>query len=132
MIPGVKLIDDILKGLPENARLREQLGELRLQVQSLQSENERLKAQLEALKTKVDDLKEDTVKVLRVFFNAGRNLSLEHVAQQLQLQPSVTEFHFGVLMKRRLLRQTRVGFGGGSGAFGLTHEGLKYAMEHPA
>ena len=132
MIPGMKLIDDILKGLPENARLREQLGELRSQIQILQSENEKLRADLAALKPKPDGLNGDMLKVLRYFFDHGRDLSIEDIARQFKFQPSVAEFHFGALMKRGFLTQTRIAFRGGSGSFGLTHAGREYVMEHCA
>ena len=46
-IPGVKIIDDILKGLPENARLRSQLGELRTQVEGLQRELETARTEIQ-------------------------------------------------------------------------------------
>src|SRR5579862_8369407 len=99
MIPGVKIIDDILKGLPENARLREQLGELRSQVQVLQSEIEKrdaalavARAEIERLKPKIEGMDADTSKVLSLFFDAGRDLTIGDVARHLGIHISVAEF----------------------------------------
>jgi DNA-binding MarR family transcriptional regulator len=67
MIPGVKLIDDILKGLPENARLREQLEELRSQIAILQTENEHLKEQAAQFTVKndiIENLPADALRIL--------------------------------------------------------------------
>ena len=71
MIPGIKLIDDILKGLPENARLREQLAELRSQVEQLESrlksalaEVQRLKEKYESPASRLSDEQWESLRVL--------------------------------------------------------------------
>jgi len=130
MIPGFKIIDDILKGLPENARLRDQLGQLRSQIQVLQSENEKLKAELSSLQPKQNGLGDETLKVLQLFFDNGGDMSIEHLAHHFHFQQSVAEFHVDILMAKGFLSQTRVGYGDSSGAFGLTREGRAHVMKH--
>ena len=56
MIPGLKIIDDILKGLPDNARLRAEIAKLAAEIeqrdvtiQKLQTEAQEARAQVERL-----------------------------------------------------------------------------------
>ena len=134
MIPGVKLIDDILRGLPENARLREQLGELRAQIEVLQTENEQLKTKLDQLAPKADQLDPKAFDILNLFFDAARDLSTEDAASHFRLHQSVAEFHTDALLERRFIQQTVMGmtsdFGTQPSMFAITPTGRKYVMQH--
>lgn len=103
----------------ENAQLRGEVVQLRQQLQRLQP---------------VDGILKETADVLQFFFDQGRDLSIEHIAQKFQFQMSVAEYHFDILFKRKFVRQTRMGietYGGSSPAmFALTSEGRSYVMEH--
>ncbi|MBE0544953.1 MAG: helix-turn-helix domain-containing protein [Verrucomicrobia bacterium] len=130
MIPGLRIIDDILRGLPENARLRKQLGELRSQMQVLQVENETLKAELKASKPSTDEISEEALRVMQFFFEQGGDLSIEQVARRFNYQRSEAEFHCDFLMENGFVTQTTAGFGDSSGLFGLTSEGRTLAMKN--
>ena len=58
MIPGLKIIDDILKGLPENARLRSELSDLRAEVERLHAANEKLQSELGDAQAEIQRLKQ--------------------------------------------------------------------------
>ena len=137
MIPGVKIIDDILKGLPDNARLRSEVAKLAAEIeqrditiQKLQAELQEAHTQIERLKPKRQDMDADTLKVLHLFFDAGRELSMGQVASQLGFQISVAEYHFDELTKRRFVGQSGVGYDSQSCRFELLPEGRKYIMTH--
>ena len=66
MIPGFKIIDDILKGLPENAHLRSQLGELRPQIETLQRELTDARMEIQRLKNKYESSPDDGIEILKV------------------------------------------------------------------
>jgi septal ring factor EnvC (AmiA/AmiB activator) len=119
----------------EVASLARQLSDANAQIASLETENAKLKAQAHRLQP-AGGLSNETADVLQFFFDQGRDLSIEHIAQKFQFQMSVAEYHFDVLFKRRFVTQTRMGietYGGSSPAmFALTSEGRSYVMEHRA
>lgn len=108
--------------------LTEEIESLRSKVSHLEVENATLKAQLQHLRP-ADELPKETADVLQFFFDQGRDLSIEQVAQQFHFQTSVAEYHLGVLEKRRFVRQTRAVSVQSSGAFGLTQDGRGYVMQ---
>ena len=134
MIRGLKVIDDILKGLPENARLRAELEQKDALIAKLQAALSDAQAEIQRLQPDRQDMSADTSKVLRLFFETGRDLSIPQVAQQFGFQASVAEFHFDILRQQSFIRQTRAGmhtYGGSSPPlFGLTSEGRAYVMQH--
>lgn len=130
MIPGLKLIDDVLKGLPENARLRDQLGELRAQIQVLQNENEELKAKVDQLTPKPDALPPKASEILQFFFSEAREMSTYEVASSTSLAEGVCEAHCDNLRKRGFIRQCRLGGRGRAPMSRITAEGRKYVMNH--
>jgi hypothetical protein len=107
--------------------LTEEIDSLHSKVSHLEVENADLKTQLQRLQPG-DALPKETADVLQFFFNEGRDLSIEQVAQRFQFQISVAEYHFDILKKRRFVRQTRAISDQSSGAYGLTQEGRGYVM----
>ena len=108
MFPGFRIIDDILKGLPENARLRSQLGELR-------SQNEKLQAQLKDANLEIARLSkhmqpdigldEQAIKMLVALANKQDATTSEALAARLGLPPAKGGFHFDQLVTRRFVIQ---------------------------
>jgi len=120
---------DVIDLLKEKvALLTEEIDTLRSKVSSLEVENADLKARLQSLQPG-DALPKETADVLQFFFDQGRELSIEQVAQRFQFQMSVAEYHFDVLRKRRFVRPTRAISARSSGAYGLTQEGRGYVMQ---
>ncbi|MGD0537248.1 MAG: hypothetical protein ABSC03_06340 [Verrucomicrobiota bacterium] len=137
MIPGVKIIDDFLKGLPDNARLRSEIAKLATEIeqrdvtiQKLQAELQEARVKIERLKPENQDMDADTLKVLHLFFTAGTELSKGHVAAQLGFQISVAEFHFDELVRRAFIEQSGVGYDIPSCRYALLPEGRRYVMAH--
>jgi hypothetical protein len=50
------------------------------------------------------------MKVLKLFFDAGRNLSIDEVASSLSMDIYTIQYHFDLLLQCDLLVQTRGGF----------------------
>lgn len=76
-IPGLKVLDEILAGLPDNARLRREVEQLKEQIAALEKENADLKQLNEILKqasaallTKKED---EMIRVGTAYFKKGPN-----------------------------------------------------------
>ena len=126
MIPGVKLIDDILKSLPENARLREQLGELRAQIEVLQTENDQLKTKVDQLTPKADQLDPKALQILKFYFDESEDIAAEYIAGRFGVTMGVAEYHIDTLRERELI--TLVGVAPAIHA--INSNGRKYVMQH--
>lgn len=126
----IALSQEQLTALDSEAKvLASELSEAQRKVSALEQENANLKTQLQRLQPAGALLKE-TADVLQFFFDQGHDLSIEQIAQRFRFKMSVAEYYFDDLMKRRFVRQTRVGSDNSSGAFGLTHEGREYVMQN--
>lgn len=126
-IPGLKIIDEILKGLPENARHREARVQLLSEIETLQKENTKLKTELDRLKPRQRHPSDETLRVLEFLFDRGYVVPSQ-VAQQFQVQPSVAEFHFDVLLEHRFIQQATPAVVG-EAVYELTSEGRACIME---
>jgi len=131
MVFRIPIIDDILKGLPENARLRAQIVELRDQMtalhtknETLQAENESLRRQLEASKASDEDLSPDLFALLNFFFDHPEQMFIEGIAGHFRVQESVANFHVDELRKRGLIRKTE------DYGYKITEKGRAYIMKH--
>lgn len=101
-IPGLKLIDDILAGVPDNARQRKELTELRVQIVALHAEMEKrdvaledARLQIKALKDKYESpIKADAEKmaVLRLLEPIDRNMRCAEIAQKLGWDANRTHY----------------------------------------
>ncbi len=98
-IPGSRLIEEILAGLPTNSRQAIQLREFAAQVESLNRENESLKAQIAALLPK-HEMQADTAKVLKYYFETDGRISGEQIAAKFDFKGSVAKYHLGVLQEK--------------------------------
>ena len=123
-----KDVNDLLE--KKLALLTEEMDSLRSKASHLEVENADLKTQLQRLQPG-DALPKETADVLQFFFDQGRELSIEEVAQRFHFQISLAEYHFDILRKRRFVRQTRAGSALSSCAYGLTQEGRAYVMQTP-
>jgi hypothetical protein len=111
MIPGLSIIDDILKGLPENARLRSQLGELRTQIEALQSQLKDAHAEIERFRKQqqpasaVDD---QAAQFLVAIANAPEGAKTEDLFAHFRLSPAKGDFHFDQLRAHKFVYQASV------------------------
>jgi hypothetical protein len=110
------------------ALLTEEIASLRSKVLHLEAENASLKTQLQRLQP-ADALPKDTADVLQFFFDQGRDLSIEEIAQRFNFKMSVAEYHFDVLKKQGFVYQTGVDLGLSPVGFALTIGGREYVMQ---
>lgn len=111
------------------ALLVEENALLSSKVSRLEIENGQLRAQLQDSQPVGDKLPEQAVQILKLFFDSGRDLSIEQVSAHLRIQKGMVEHYFDTLMERDFLRQTTVGFGDHSGNFGLLPKGRAYVAK---
>jgi response regulator of citrate/malate metabolism len=96
-------IDKILAGLPENARLRSELDELRKEMTLLEEENSVLKSKVSDLQSKLDAIEENkeidnqAYKILEALFEERDGLSAADVASRFQISEGVVMSHFDTL-----------------------------------
>jgi hypothetical protein len=132
MIPGLSLIDDILKGLPENARLRAQLTELRTQVETLQRQLETARAEIQGFRQQKpnDRLPDESEKMLIVVANdPSGELTLARVIRHLRLPQARGDYFFDQLLNRELV-DTAGGQMGVGMFFHATKAGREYLAKH--
>jgi hypothetical protein len=133
MIPGVKLIDDILRGLPDNARLREDVNKLAQQLETALAENERLKIEntklrgdLEAISAREEALDPVEFQIIHLLFKEGPR-SVPTIAKVVDLMMGEAEYHCGVLSERDLVTYTSILAGA---ELRLTQKGRSYYMKN--
>jgi hypothetical protein len=114
----------------KSSLLAEQVTALERENTQLKLENGQLRQQLQHLRPPSDSLDGDTRKVLQLFFEAGRELTIGQVAGHLGFQASVAEFHFDELVRRRFIDQSGVGYDNASCRYELMPEGRRYVMTH--
>lgn len=101
-IPGVKVLDEILLGMPVNALQRAEIAELKEQIATLQQENENLKRE-KALNAPKPDMAVDAVKILQCLFVNDRGFSAEDIADAFELEIGMAKYHCDVLREKRLI-----------------------------
>lgn len=91
--------------------LTEEISSLQLRLDQSLSENSDLKQkigyleqQLQSLCPKDDGLKEDTKAILKFLFNAGRPISPDYLASQMRMQQSVMDYHIDLLYGRKFVK----------------------------
>ncbi len=122
----------------ENAILKGKQNETESQLNKAIKEIERLNQIIERFKK--DDTKAHldavTEKILRLFFDAGREMSINGVAAALSMDISTAQYHFDLLLEADLIIQTNPGFVSSwaresrPDLFGLTPLGRKYVIEN--
>jgi predicted nuclease with TOPRIM domain len=137
------LIDDILKGLPENSLLREKLRTLEEKFASLETEvailkddnrklrteNEKLKNRIEGL-THAPDLHEQEKEILRYLFRSDvdrdlgsiiRNLNFEHPEEAKLRLNNLSKLRYVIEPPRLPIRMN---------AYRLTDKGREYVLNN--
>jgi hypothetical protein len=128
-IPGLKVLDEILAGLPTNSQQRKEIDALKRQVADLISENIQLKANLAELSPK-SDMAVETAKILQYFFREDRPLSAEKIASVFQMITGVAKYHVESLHKRDLLQYGPIAMNNEPLKFEITEAGRAYIVEH--
>jgi hypothetical protein len=104
-IPGTRLVEDVLKALPTQARLESENRELRLQVADLTAKIEVLQAQLKAAQP-VEGMEPDALKVLKILFEHNHALVSATFEEALSMKSAVVIYHCDNLCKLGLVRKT--------------------------
>jgi len=144
-------IADLLSEIPSAAKYK-------IQLEQLSTENITLKAKFETCEKNLDRANKEignlnlvinglknkdqnkyetaTIKVLKTFFDAGRELPANYIASALSMDINTALYHFDILLKDNLITQTMAGsessWTGTSDPdmFDLTPEGRKYVIEN--
>ena len=131
------LFTDILKGLPENAVLRDKVAEAEKRYGALETENSILKDDLRDAKAEIAKLKKQTeestrkdlnlneteITILRVFDKTSGPVEDEVIASHCGLKFQVTKFHL-----ERLENSGCVSSYGGF--YSLSHKGREYLISN--
>jgi wobble nucleotide-excising tRNase len=116
------------------ALLTEQVAALEKEQAGLRAENAGLRAQLTHLHQEGELLSQDTLKILKLFFDRASDVSVEEVIKTFHFKPGVADYHLDVLQKKKFIRETTIGiqipFGARASKFGLTSLGRRYVLEH--
>jgi len=159
----IALIEKLING---STIIKEQLEFLRDQISALEKENGALKSEIAILKhkqnenepqfnkaikemerlnqviegPKKDDRKSHldavTEKVLKLFFDKSRDMSINEVAGALSLDISTAQYHFDLLSEAKLIIQTTTGDKSSwtrestPALFELSYSGRKYVIEN--
>jgi hypothetical protein len=98
----IPVLDDILKGMPDNARLRAEVTELHSQLKIALEENKKLQAQVDKSNVQ-DDLLEEEIEILKILFNDGSGLRTIDLSVQLRKEIGKIEYHIDSLIKRNFV-----------------------------
>lgn len=129
-IPGLKVLDEIIAGLPTNSAQRLELAKLRAEVELKDRKIAELESQIANLKPE-HGLQVDTIKVLKLFFEAGRELSPRQVSQHLQMSQSIIDYHFDTLIEAQFIRQTKAAFmDAKSGGYSIEPKGRSFVIKN--
>ena len=140
-------IIDLLKDVPLSTVIKEKLVGVEQQNKNLQAsldkateEIKRLNQIINGTKAKKDDAEKHyeavTNKILNLFFDACRELSVNHVAATLSLDVNTARYHFDLLTKDKLIIQSTAAvessWAGVSSPnmYDLTPLGRKYIIEN--
>jgi hypothetical protein len=104
-IPGTRLVEDVLKALPTQARLESENRELRAKVEELTAKVAVLQAQLKAAQPP-EGIEPDALKVLKVLFEHNHSLVAQTFEDILGMKPGVSTYHCDNLCKLGLAKNT--------------------------
>ncbi len=112
------------------------------------SEIERLRFELEQIRKECDSLRQasaartagrpidfdaNTEKILKLFFDANKNQSVDSVARLLGLQPGIVKYHFDILQNENFIDIYSIGVqtmrGSTPPEYGLTPAGRAYVVK---
>lgn len=113
-IPGLKVLDEIIAGLPTNSAQRLELEKLRLKSANDDARIKELEAKLAALKPK-SEVAAEAAQVLKYFADCGHELSADRIASLMNIKIGKVIHHFGSLRKFGFIQQSRVSMGDSDG-----------------
>jgi Fic family protein len=116
--------------------LTEQIMAMESEYAQLKAENEKLKVQIKCLQPQSEEVSQDTVGILKLFFERAQDISADEISAVFKWKPSVVEYHIDVLLKKRFIRESTIGmqtpFGSSVSKFGLTTLGRRYVIQYIA
>ena len=128
-IPGARLIEEIIAGLPTNSRQAIQLRELAAQIEALKKENEELRAKVVASESQ-HGLEIDTIKILKLFFERAEDISAEEASGLSGIKKSVVDYHIDELRKSKFLRPSRAISSFSPGTYKITPDGRAFVIKN--
>lgn len=128
-IPGLKVLDELILGIPLNAQQRREIEELKKRIVALEKENEDLKGQLGQNAPK-PDMAVDAVKILQYLFKQERGHSAQDFGQMFGLELGMAKYHVDVLLKKKLVNFQTVMMGQGPMTYKITSAGRAYIVEN--
>ena len=112
----------------------EQMAALEGQNIRLKEENETLKIQLKCLAPQGEEISQDTIGILKLFFERAKDISASEITAAVKWKHSVVDYHIDVLLKKRFIRETnlelKTAFGSSEKTFGLTTLGRRYVTQY--
>lgn len=99
----------------------------------LKLENENFQKQLQHAQPKADELETKTREILKYIFQKGDDVGDQEIAARFRMGLNVAIYHIELLLKKRFLDQSVVGFSGFGGSssamFSLTDKGREYCVK---
>ena len=102
-IPGLKVLDEIIAGLPTNSAQRLELTKLRSEAANDKARIKELEAELAALKPQ-EGIPVEAVQILKMFFDRARAFLATDIEAMTGMKKSVVDYHLGILRKSGLLK----------------------------
>ncbi len=128
-IPGLKVLDEIITGLPTNSAQRLELAKLRAEIELKDKKIQELETKLATLEPE-HGLGVDTVKVLKVLFEQDRDLSVDQIAGYLDMQRGVVSYHIDELRQRKFVMPSRAITSHSPGTYIIYPPGRAFIIEH--
>ena len=128
-IPGLKVLDEIIAGLPTNSAQRLELAKLRSEIEVKDGKIKELEAKLAALEPK-HGMDTDTVRVLKVFFEEDRDLSAEEISAILDMKKSVVSYHIDELRRMKFAMPSRAITSHSPATYVIYPEGRAFLIKH--
>jgi len=122
----------------ENAKLKDKIKALESQFDNATKEIERQNQIIKTLQGVQSTKKYDPItnKVIKLFFDAGRELSVNEVASILSIDINTIRYHFDLILQDKLIIQTQSEFESSwinessPAMYDLTPHGRKYIVEN--
>lgn len=131
-IPGLKVLDELILGIPLNAQQRREIAHLREQIEALQRENEELRRK-NSLNAPKPALSAESLKILLFLFQHPSDMLVaEELGHTFGLQTGIAKYHCGKLMSQGYISDSWRPMGDGTyeSEFKITDAGIAYLVEN--
>jgi hypothetical protein len=129
IIPGLKVLDEIIAGLPTNSAQRLELEKLRLKSANDDARIKALEAQIKALIPQ-SGIDVEAAQVLQQFAAQGRELNAHQIADSTGIALGKVIHHLGSLRVFGFVQQSRGKMDDSEPPHRITTEGSSFLVEH--